>query len=201
MKVTDLYNIHHGGLIQAADFKAYAISHGLCWSSMLTSISRWQKQGILKRVTRGAYLLRNVEVNAPVAACTLVSDGYISLEYAMQQHGMILDRLYRVDIACVRRVKSFRIGETEVKVTKIPPRLYWGWEVEESIHGTVRVATPEKALFDRIYLDRTAAPSLSYYEDMGLQAHSLDANRFAELAYLSPKVSRFVSSLKEYCHE
>jgi len=201
MKITDLYQIHHGGLIRSCDIKAYAISHGLLWSSVLVSISRWQKQGLLERVTRGAYLVRDVEVNAPVAACSLVPEGYISLEYAMSYHGMLLDRVYRLDLVCVRRVSSFCIRNTEIRVSKIPPRLYWGWEIEESIHGPIRIATPEKALFDRIYLDRTAAPNYAYFEDMGLQPDAVDAERFAQLATHSPKAERFCRSLKEYCHE
>ena len=158
MNTSDLYRIHNGGLIQTCDIKAYAISHGLRWSSVLVSISRWQKKGLLERVRRGADLLRDVEVNAPVVACSLVADSYISFECAMSHHGMLLDRIYRVDLACVRRVEGFCIRNTEVKVSKIPPRLYLGWEVEESIHGSIRMATPEKAFLDRMYLRRTAVP-------------------------------------------
>jgi len=180
--------------------KAFAISHGLRWSSVLVSISRWQKQGLLERVTRGAYLVRDVEVDAPVAACSLVPDGYISLESAMSYHGMLLDRVYRVDLVCARRVKGFRIRNTEIVVSTIPPRIYWGWEIKESVHGPVRVATAEKALFDRIYMDRSAIPDYTYFEDMGLQPDSVDTERFAELASRSPKVNRFSRLLKEYSH-
>jgi predicted transcriptional regulator of viral defense system len=200
MNSADLYGVHYGGVIRTRDMKAYAISHGLLWSSVLVSISRWQKQGLLERVTRGAYLVRDVDVNAPVAACLLVPDSYISLESAMVYHGMLLDRIYRIDLACVRRVKGFHIRETEIKVSKIPPRLYWGWEIEESAHGPIRVASPEKALFDRIYMDRTAIPDYTYFEDMGLQPDALNADRFAELAACSPKVNRFSRYLKEYSH-
>jgi len=201
MNITDMYQIHHGGLIRTCDLKAYAISNGLLWSSVLVSISRWQKQGVLQRLTRGAYLLRDIEVNAPVAACSLVPDSYISLESAMSHHGMLLDRIYHIDLACVRRIRGFSIRNTEVKMSKIPPRLYWGWEVEETSHGSFRIATAEKALFDRIYLDRTATPDLEYFEGMGLQPDALNAEIFHELASLSPKVKRFRKLLKEYCDE
>lgn len=200
MNGTDLYRIHHDGLIRTRDMKAYAISHGLLWSSVLVSISRWQKQGLLERVTRGTYLVRDVEVNAPVAACSIVPDSYISLESAMVCHGMLLDRIYRVDLVCVRRVKGFHIRDTEIKVSKISPRLYWGWEIDESAHEPIRIASPEKALFDRIYMDRTAVPDSTYFEDMGLQTDVLNADRFAELAACSPKVNRFSRLLKEYSH-
>ncbi len=199
--MADIYKVHRGGLVRTCDFKAFAISNGLVWSSVLVSISRWQKQGLLERVTRGAYLVRDIEVNAPVAACSLVPDGYISLESAMSYHGMLLDRIYRLDLACVRRVRGFNLRSTEVVVSKIPPSLYWGWEVEESQHGSIRVATAEKALLDRIYLDRAAIPEYTYFEDMGLQPDALNADRFAELAARSPKVKRFSRLLKEYCHE
>jgi len=166
---------------------------------VLVNISRWHKQGLLERVTRGAYLVRDVEVNAPVAACALVPDGYISLEYAMSYHGMLLDRVYRLDLVSVRRVSSFCIRGIEIRVAKIPPRLYWGWEIKESIHGPIRIATPEKALFDRIYLDRTANPNYAYFEDMGLQPGAVNTERFAQLAVQSPKVECFCKSLREYC--
>ena len=199
MNITDMYQIHHEGLIRTCDLKAYAISHGLLWSSVLVNISRWQKQGLLQRVKRGAYLIRDIKVNASVAACSLIPDSYISLESAMSHHGMLLDRIYH--LVCVRRIKSFHIRNTEVKVFKIPPRLYWGWETDETIHGSTRIATAEKALFDRIYLDRTATPNLEYFEGMGLQPDSLNADRFAKLTSHFPKVKRFSNLLKEYCHE
>jgi len=199
MNMVDVYRIHHGGLVRIADFRAFAISHGLQWSSVLVGISRWQKQGFLERVTRGAYLVRDIEVNESVAACLLVPDGYISLESAMSYRGMLLDRVYQLDLACVRRVRGFKIRSTEVVVSKIPPSLYWGWEVEETRHGSIRVAAAEKALFDRIYIDRVAEPEYAYFEDMGLQPHAVNADRFAELAQRSPKVKRFSRILKEYC--
>lgn len=201
MNISDIYQIQHGGLIRTCDIKAYAISHGLRWASVLVSISRWKKQGLLERVTRGAYLVRDVEVNAPVAACSLVPEGYISLEYAMSYHGMLLDRVYRLDLACVRRVSSFCIRDTAIRISKIPPRLYWGWELQESIHGPIRIATPEKALFDRIYLDRTAVPSYAYFEEMGLQPDAVNTDQFLQLSNHSPKVGRFCKQFKEYCHE
>ena len=184
--MTDLYGIHHGGVIRTRDMKAYAINHGQLWSSVLVSLSRWQKQGLLTRVTRGAYLLRDVEVSPPVAACSLIPDSYISLESAMSYHGMLLDRVYRVDLVCTRRVQGFHIRDTEVVVSKIPPRLNWGWGIEASVDGYIRIATPEKSLFDRIYLDRSAVPDYTYFEDMSLQPDVVNTERFSIMDYSSP---------------
>ena len=201
MNITDIYQINDNGLIRSCDFKAYAISRGLQWSSVLVNICRWKKQGLLEGVTRGAYLVRDMEVNAAVVACSLVPDSYISLESAMSHHGMLLDRVYRVDLVSVRRVNGFSIRNQEVKVSKIPASLYWGWDVEESVKGSIRIATPEKALFDRIYLDRTAIPEYEYFEGMGLQPDALNVDIFMQIASRSPKVKRFSTLLKEYCHE
>jgi predicted transcriptional regulator of viral defense system len=165
------------------------------------NLSRWQREGLLERVTRGAYLLRDVKTYAPAVACLLVPDSYISLESAMSHHGMILDRIYRTDLACVRRVKSFSVRGTEIRVSKIPPHLYCGWNMEESIHGTVRMASAEKALFDRIYLDRNAVCDCTYFEEIGLQPDAINIDRFNELTALSPKVKTFLTPLKEYCNE
>lgn len=201
MNVTDIYHIHHGGIIRTRDLKAFAISHGLKWSSVLVSVSRWEKQGVLTRITRGTYLVSGIEVHAAVAACTIIPDSYISLEAAMAHHGMILDRTYRLDLACIRRVKGFRIQETDVVPHKIPERIYWGWTLQASVYGTIRVAPPEKALFDRIYLDASASPDYTYFEDLGLQPDTLNLENFTDIASCSPKVKRFVKPLKEYCHD
>ena len=201
MNLTEIYRINHGGLLRNRDFRAFSINNGIQWQSVLVNISRWQKQGLLEKVTRGAYLVRDIDVYAPAVACQLLPDGYLSLEYAMVQHGMILDRVYHIDIATPRRVKSFNIRDQKIKVTKIPPSLYWGWEITQTIHGTIRMATPEKALFDRIYLDRTALPAYEYFEDMNLQPDAVDPDRFSEISSHSPKVKRFASCLKEYCNE
>lgn len=201
MKMLDLHSIHHCGLIRACDFRAFAFNNGLKWSSVLVNISRWQKQGVLERVTRGAYLLRDVEVDAAVIACRVVPDSYLSLEWAMVYHGMLLDRMYTVDLVCPRRVQSFHVRNVEIRLTKIPPRLCCGWAVEESSRGPIRVATAEKALVDRLYLDTTALPDCSYFQDMGLQPDALNLDRFVRLAELSPKVQRYSRILREYCRE
>lgn len=166
----------------------------------MANVNRWVKQGILERIIRGAYLLPGVAFSPQVVACQLVPDSYLSLEWALAHHGVLLDRTYRLDLVCPRRVQSFTIRTTETAVHKLPPRLYWGWALEESRHGPFRVATPEKALLDRIHLDPTALPNPTYFEDMGLDAEGVRPEAFAELTASVPKLRPFCRPLQEYCH-
>lgn len=78
---------------------------------------------------------------------------YVSVHTALYQHGMIEQIpsvIYVVSLAKTRRIES-QIGTYSVH--QIAPPLFGGYEENEGI----RLATPEKALFDFLYLSHSGS--------------------------------------------
>jgi predicted transcriptional regulator of viral defense system len=89
----------------------------------------------------------------PIAYASWVTvplPSYVSIHTALYQHGMIQQIpsvIYVVSLAKTQRIES-RIGTYSVH--QIAPTLFGGYDEQ----GEIRMATPEKAVFDFLYLSR-----------------------------------------------
>lgn len=75
---------------------------------------------------------------------------YISLQSALHYHGMIEQIPEIVYAVSCGRTKIFNTPVATVSVHHIPPALFLGYQVIGK--GVIKIATPEKALFDFLYL-------------------------------------------------
>jgi predicted transcriptional regulator of viral defense system len=201
MNVVDLLNIGQNGVITTADFRNSARERGIKWQSMLCNITRWVREGIFQRVTRGYFIAGNSQVDPKVISCGIITDGYVSFETALSSYGMILEQVYSIDVACPRRIASFSVRDVQVRAVKIPPSLFWGYELKQTGNNYYRIASPHKALFDRLYMDKSARPVPEYFEEMRLEQGMLDLDEFTAISDVSTKIKKFVSPLKEYLNE
>ncbi len=123
-------------------------------------ISYMVKKGELIRLKKGVYVFGKNYRPAPVdmisAANLLYAPSYVSFEYALSHHGLIPERVYEITSATMRIKKSFTtpIGRFTYKV--VPVRAYafgvdWIYDKKD---GGKLIATPEKALCDKIRSDR-----------------------------------------------
>ena len=75
---------------------------------------------------------------------------YISLQSALYHHGMIEQIPEIVYAVSCGRTKTFNTPIATVSVHHIPSALFFGYQ--EAGKNTFKIATPEKALFDFLYL-------------------------------------------------
>jgi predicted transcriptional regulator of viral defense system len=116
-------------------------------------LSRLASRGFVRRVARGRWSIgpqhNREQLAEQVAAPSLA---YISLQSALFRHGLIEqvpEVLYAVTLGRPRRVRT---PSGTVSLHRMPPALFGGYEMADD--GT-KVATPEKALFDLLYLSPT----------------------------------------------
>ena len=81
-------------------------------------------------------------------ACNLVKPSYISLEYALNYHGVIDQISQVVTLISTGRHKFVYSGPYTFEFTKIKKELFFGFGKT----GSYYIASPEKALLDIIYL-------------------------------------------------
>lgn len=141
------------------------------WHDEQTSTSRrlarLEKAGLTGRVQRGLWTLDS-EVEPRVAApfLTAPSPSYVSLFSALADHGMIEQLPRRISLVSLGRPRRIATRLGVYVVHQLAPELFGGFE--GSVHDGY-LATPEKALFDLVYV-RAAAGSRATPPELSLPA-------------------------------
>ena len=145
---------------------------GISPASARVSASRYVRQGLLVRVKRNIYMLREVWNAAGRAEKFLLvnmgqTPSYISLMTALEYYEITtqVQRDYFESIA-VKRTKEIHIDGSVFRYSKIAGNLYFGFKKENEFF----IATPEKALMDAFYL--------MSYGRYSLDISALDSNKF-----------------------
>ncbi len=121
-------------------------------------LTRALKAGYVARLSRGSYynafFYRNELPSVEEVACFVKRPTYISCEWAMNYHGLIL----QVPVACTAVTlhstfgsrSKVKYGNCTIEYSSISERLFFGYDTREG----VSIASPEKALLDAAYLRR-----------------------------------------------
>lgn len=116
-----------------------------------TILRRLARDGLIVHLSHGRWLA-DAKINR-LALPELVSapwPAYVSLQSALYHHGMIEQIpavIYAVTLSRPRRVQT-PLGT--ISFHRIPPELFKGFELAPGTDA--KIATPEKALFDTLYL-------------------------------------------------
>lgn len=123
-------------------------------------IMRMVKNEELIRIKRGIYCLgqkyRQIEPNPISVANLLYAPSYVSFEYALSYYGMIPERVDEITSATMKHPKLFSTPLGRYSYRKISTNAYSigiDWHYNEKDGGRL-IATPEKALCDKIRYDR-----------------------------------------------
>ena len=160
--------------IQAEEFDYQSLLNSLKeYSRPRDKITGLLRRGEIIRVKKGLYIFGEKYRRRPYArevlANLMYGPSYISLEYALQYHGLIPER--------VEAVTSVALGRSRRFATPVGLFTYWGIAREAFWLGMDQYATesgqfflmagPEKALCDKIQQDRGATsgamPDLQEY--------------------------------------
>ncbi len=116
------------------------------------------KQGMLVQVKRGLYIPgRKLNIDSPelfLVANHLYGPSYISLESALSHWGFIPERVYEISSVTTNPSKQYRtsIGRFSYKHLEPPYYSFGIKQVELTKKQTVLMASPEKAVCDKIVL-------------------------------------------------
>jgi predicted transcriptional regulator of viral defense system len=127
---------------------------GISSDSAQVTVSRYVAQGLLVRVKRSMYVLREKwntagrEEQFQLANLGQVPS-YISLMTALDYHELTtqIQRDF-IESVAIKRTKEIPLPGSVFRYTRITPALYFGF----SKHKGFFIATPEKALLDAVYL-------------------------------------------------
>lgn len=123
------------------------------------------RKKVIIRVKKGLYVFgedyRRVPYSRELLANLVFGPSYISLDYALQYHGMIPERIEAVTSVTTGRSRKFITPVGAFTYRNIPlPAFQTGMDMVDTGDGrSFLIAVPEKALADKIHADRGAAIS------------------------------------------
>lgn len=175
-------------------------------------ISALLEKGDLVRVRKGLYVLGERYRRGPVVREQLANLIYgpscVSLDYALSYYGMIPERVEEVTSVTTGKARRFETSFGVFTYRPLPPERY---EPGVTFGGTAParflIASPEKALIDKVWCDKRFKPSrLSDYtsyliEDLRIdptRLNSLKRERLDGLAavYGSKRISMLIRALQ-----
>lgn len=164
-------------------------------SNVNDKISNLVKSGELVRLKKGFYTFSKAYLTKPIdlinVANTLYTPSYVSFDYALSYYGMIPERVNEITSATSKNEKLFETPVGRFSYKKVLLQAYslgvdWMYDEKE---GGKFIATPEKALCDKIRYDRgigtlTQGAMVDYLKyDLRLESTKpLDAELIDEIA-------------------
>ena len=177
-------------------------------------ITRLLASGAIMRVKKGLYCFGEAFRREPLSreylANLIYGPSYVSLEYALSHHGLIPERVETVTSVTTRRSRDFDTPFGTFSYRMLTgPRYAVGAILETVGKTSFLVASPEKALTDKVWTDkRFSGLRLSDYDaylsdDLRIDREALsrfDCSRLQVIAtaYHSAKISNLVRYLKRF---
>jgi len=158
---------------------------GISPASAKITASRYAKQGILLRVKKNMYVLRDVWDAADREDKLLIANlgqvpSYISLMTALDYYEITtqMQRDFFESVA-VKRSKEIHVNSSVFRYVKLAANLYNGFKKEKDFF----IATPEKAFLDAFYLMSYGRYSLDF---SSLDTDKLDQTQIERLSRQFP---------------
>ena len=153
MSYLEFYNQWHSRL-------CFNINQVLTWDASFqrSNLSHWVKKGYITKLRKEWYIFTDW-LSTPgiqyLIANKIYAPSYVSLQSALCFYGIIPESVIEVTSVCSRDTKSFASPLGVCSYAKIKPELFFGYRLMEFDRiGTIKFATPEKAILDFLYLNK-----------------------------------------------
>ena len=119
--------------------------------------------GAITRVKKGLYVLgddyRDVPISLEILANLIYGPSAISLDYALSYYGLIPERVHTVTSITPQRDKNFKtpLGYFSYRYLTMKKYSIGLTRLKLNDHRHIIIASPEKALIDKIYFSKSLA--------------------------------------------
>jgi hypothetical protein len=162
-------------------------------------ITRLLASGDIVRIKKGLYCFGEAFRREPICreylANLIYGPSYVSLDYALGHHGLIPERVVTVTSVTTRRSREFTtpFGHYSYRTLNLP-RYAVGTILESAGSVQFLIASPEKALVDKVWADKR----FSGHSVMGYRAYLFDDLRISQDALREFDSSRLALIAKAY---
>jgi predicted transcriptional regulator of viral defense system len=190
----------------AADLQCFSpgmVTAGEKLDQVRVQLSRWVRTGRVIRIHKGWYTLREpyrrVRIDLHVIACTIKAGTYVSLESALEFHGVIPEYVPETTCVTTGRPVTVHTPFGRIRYRHIKDDGFFGYSRHEAGVQHAHIATPEKALLDLLYLT-PGSEDAAYLSELRLQnmeQFDLDEMRRMAERFRSPRLVRSALLLGE----
>jgi len=152
-------------------------------------ISKLVKQGWLKRIKRGVFVISDLStrgvlsISHNVVVNILVKDAYISFEGALQFHGIYDQLLTNINAVSLKRYRTTSIDRYIYSFIYTQEKYFYGWEEYSIDNQSVKIANIEKALIDLIQFHRSRYTTDLVLEKLSTFRDDIDHHRLTEYGF------------------
>jgi len=119
------------------------------------ALRRQQRRGLVEHVSNKIYINKLAhDFSSKELVNLLRPEAYISLESALAEWGISTQSPSLLTCVTTGFGRKFRSPSVRIVYRHIGKPLYWGFQEKRTRHGHYKIAEPEKALLDWIYLKR-----------------------------------------------
>ena len=162
--------------------------------TLLNIIRKFIKIGIITKLERGRYILKDSNVNDFTLANFIYFQSYISFESALNYYGILSQFPYVISSATSKKTKEKTLGVKTFQYFHIKKDLFWGYEKKNEFI----IAFPEKAVLDQLYLSSKGLLSINLDE---YDFTGIIWQKIADFFERYPKTRQFlkgIETLKEF---
>lgn len=151
-------------------------------------ISRLTKQGWLKRIKKGVFVLSDLSSRGTLSIShnaivnIMVEEAYISFEAALQHHGFFDQLLTNINSISLKKYKTTTIDGYTYTFIKTQQQYFYGWDTHDIDGQSVKIASIEKALIDLIQFHRSRYSTDLVLEKLDAFKNDIDHQAFIEFA-------------------
>jgi len=156
---------------------------------------RLKKGKIVQSLTRGKYLFllaKKLPEDFEIANF-LYKPSYISLETALSFYGIIDQFSYQILSVALRKTRTFRVEKKSFVYAHTRPEFFRDFKKE----GNYLIATPEKSIFDFLYLVYKGGRPKSNLNLLHLERANLDKTRLAD--YINELAQKHDQKFIKFC--
>jgi predicted transcriptional regulator of viral defense system len=119
------------------------------------ALRRYEGRGLVEHVSKKIYINKlNQQFSARDLANVLRPDSYISLDSVLAESGVSSQSPAILTCVTTGYPKTFKSRSVTIAYRRIAKDLFWGFEERSTRYNKYRIAEPEKAMLDWIYLNR-----------------------------------------------
>ncbi len=120
-------------------------------------LNEWQDKGYIRKIVKGYYIFSDRAVNEDTLyriANKIYRPSYVSLEIALSHYSLIPESVYSVTSVSTKRTYNFSTPVGGFTYRTLKPELFFGYHIVRKNDDTpYKIAAPEKALLDYLYLN------------------------------------------------
>lgn len=121
--------------------------------SVRRSLARLQLRGFVEKIANGVYLNSLVpQFSATDVVHVLRPKSYVSLDSALRHWGISTQSSNVLTCVTTGKPKEYKSQHLRIRFRSLAPKLFWGFTDRPTRYGAYKLAEPEKALLDWVYL-------------------------------------------------